>query len=106
MNRNGKSMPVSSQLRTTRHVGPHNLGQAYVCRSRSSLGLKMWRCFVVRTAVLLPILIVLTDGVGAATAVGTQGARVPVAVRAPLSAGVLRAMARRRVSADAAVADY
>jgi V8-like Glu-specific endopeptidase len=60
---------------------------------------------VVRTIVVLPILVALTDGVGAAAA-GTEGARTPVAVRAPLSAGVLEAMARTRISADAAVADY
>jgi V8-like Glu-specific endopeptidase len=66
----------------------------------------MWRCFVVRTVVLLPILVALTDGVGAAAAAGMEGARAPVAIRAPLSEGVLRTMARRRVSADAAVADY
>ncbi|WP_285630683.1 trypsin-like serine peptidase [Actinoallomurus iriomotensis] len=64
------------------------------------------RRLVLRTMVSLPILLAPTDRVGAATAAGPEEARAPVAVRAPLSAGVLRAMARKRVSADAAVADY
>jgi V8-like Glu-specific endopeptidase len=58
----------------------------------------------VRPAVLLPVLVAVVSGIGAVG--GTESPRAPVAVRAPLSADVLRAMARGRLSAEAALADY
>ncbi|MDN3356175.1 trypsin-like peptidase domain-containing protein [Actinomadura sp. DC4] len=58
-----------------------------------------------RFTVPASILIALTGCPGAAAS-GTEGPRAPVAVRAPLSAEVLRAMTRDRLSPDAAVAAY
>ncbi len=64
-----------------------------------------------RRAVLVPLLIALAGGRGDTGGPGQvapplEGPRAPLAVRAPLSAEVLQAMARRGLSAEAAVADY